>query len=245
MSIRVQLVFYPQESENTVMNIPLDFRRHFISITKQLLCQSSAFHRYSLEKPGYAPFAIGVEFAAIGEVSLEKSIMEIRPPAIMTFSTGDIGLFTQMCNEAIQKRKLHILGMELRTVQLQPPIQITSAKAELSLLGHMVLRTETGYIKDSNDRTAIEEAINYHMQTKADYLRTYWDIPVPKLEPLSITNTSQLRLGVCFHYSGLISSLRGSFECEGNPDTIQFLYDYGVGSRNGQAFGLVKEVRGI
>ncbi|MFN4226541.1 MAG: CRISPR-associated endoribonuclease Cas6 [Candidatus Ratteibacteria bacterium] len=46
------------------------------------------------------------------------------------------------------------------------------------------------------------------------------------------------------HYNGYVRGFRGKFILEGEPEILQFLYDYGFGVRTGQGFGLLEIVKG-
>ena len=41
------------------------------------------------------------------------------------------------------------------------------------------------------------------------------------------------------HYGGVLRGFKGVFYLEGEPEMLQFVYDYGLGVKTGQGFGLI------
>jgi CRISPR-associated endoribonuclease Cas6 len=236
--MRVQLVFLPAEGAG-VVSIPQDFRRCFISTLKSLTCESTLFERYQMDKPGYAPFGMSIEFAKALGLDRESRCLQVKAPVVMNLSSGDMQIFTDLCNSGINKQgDLTALGMSLARLELLPPVKLGSGRVQFKTQGHMVLPSPNGYLGD-DDRESLEEAMNYHLFTRADYLRQQWGIAVPEMEPLRLVDSENLHRGVCLHYGGYLTTLTGAFTLEGNAPTLQFVYDYGLGARNGQGFGLL------
>jgi len=42
------------------------------------------------------------------------------------------------------------------------------------------------------------------------------------------------------HYGGFLKGFKGKFKISSNPETLQFIYDYGWGNRTGSGMGLVE-----
>lgn len=47
------------------------------------------------------------------------------------------------------------------------------------------------------------------------------------------------------HYNGFIKGFKGVFYLESHPEMLQFIYDYGLGVRTGQGFGLLEVIAEI
>lgn len=45
------------------------------------------------------------------------------------------------------------------------------------------------------------------------------------------------------HYNGFLKGFKGVFLLESHPEMLQFIYDYGLGVRTGQGFGLIEMVK--
>lgn len=241
--MRVKCIFYP-ETQKEQLAIPLDFRRHFISFIKTLLLNSSFYQRFEKEKPGYSPYVFGVEFAKIVEINSEKQRLFVQPPVMVTFSTGLFNLLTDICNSAItNKSQLNVLGLKLSRINLLPLKQIQSNTVEFRIVGHAALRGEDDYVDPSN-QIQLEEAINTHMQTKLAFLnQVYSKSNGLHFSPVVFTDYRKLLKGVCQHYGGKITTIKGNVTLSGSPDCLQFLYDYGLGVRTGQGFGLLEVIR--
>ena len=159
---------------------------------------------------------------------------------LLTFSTGLYDSRTDICNGAITiKGKNTVLGLILDEIQLLPTT-IKSDVVKFQVLGHAVLRGKDEYVDNSN-AAELEEAINTHLQTKLSFLNQHL-VPIgdATYSPVRLTEHRQLAKGVCQHYGGKVTSIRGKITLSGYPSSLQFLYDYGLGVRTGQ--GLI--VRG-
>lgn len=239
--MRIRLLFDGERGYEEPLGIDQDFRRSIISAIKSITTKAYLGSRYILDRPGYAPFGCSVEFSKILGFERQFKRMLIRPPLIMMLSSGDFQIFTELCNGAIQaKNKLTVLGMTLREVTLLPEPARFSPRVCFETIGHMVLPGKQGYV--GVNEAVIEEAINFHLFNRASFYRDTWNINIPNLQPVSLIETHNLHKGVCYHYGGYLTTLRGRFVLEGIQESLQFLYDYGIGSRTGQAFGLVKVV---
>ncbi len=241
--MRVKCFFYP-ETTIEQLSIPMDFRRHFISFIKTLLLDSSFYQRFEKEKPGYSPYVFGVEFAKIVDIDSERQEISVQPPVILTISTSLFNLFTDMCNSAIvNKDKSNVLGLKLSRINLLPLKQIRSNTVEFRIVGHAALRGEDDYA-DPGKKKQLEEATNTHMRTKMDFLnRVYFSSSEIHFTPVVFTDYRKLTKGVCQHYGGKITTIKGNVTLTSSPDCLQFLYDFGLGVRTGQGFGLLEVVK--
>ncbi|SHH08396.1 CRISPR-associated endoribonuclease Cas6 [Thermosyntropha lipolytica DSM 11003] len=242
--MRVRFDLYPVKAEQTLL-IPLDFRRYFISLLKTLLANSPHYERFNEDKPGYSPYTFGVKFGRVIEIIPGDKVMIVRPPISVIFSTGFYDLMTDICNGAIAiKRKRTILDLQLKDITLMPNREIKSRIVEFKTVGHLVLRGKDSYLAPCCDKSALEEAINTHLQTRLAFLKKHYPglngIP---LKPVTLSDYRQLHKGVCEHYGGKITTLKGNLTLSGDPRCLQFIYDYGLGVRSGQGFGLLEVVK--
>lgn len=240
--LRVRFTLRPANQQEECV-IPMDFRHHFISLTKTLLQDSLFSRRFDEPHPGYSPYVFCVQFRKIQRFDPEEEVMVISPPVFLTFSTGLYDLMTDVCNKAISiKGKDTILGLKLDEIHLLPNIVIRSSCVKFRLVGHAVLRGEEGYL-DNTEAGEIEEAINTHLQTKLKFFDQYI-LPFEDtiFSPIKVIEHQGLTKGVCYHYGGKITSVRGNITLSGYPTSLQFLYDYGLGVRTGQGFGLLEVV---
>lgn len=237
--MRVQLLL---DSSEERLFIPMDFRRYFISLTKMLLYKSPYFQRFEQTKPGYSPYVFGIKFAKFIGVDREKNKLVVVPPIIFTFSTGLFGLMADICNNAIaNKGEITVLGLQLLNIRVLPIKKITSETVCFHIVGHASLRGKDGYLDPAN-KTDLEESINTHLETKFRFLRQNYEIHSISLQPIRVTDYKSLKKGVCEHYGGKITTLKGNITLIGKPEVLQFLYDYGLGVRSGQGFGLLEVI---
>lgn len=210
-----------------------------------MLLDTSPFsQRFEESTPGYSPYVFSVHFSKVCRVVPNDGVIFIKPPVFMTFSTGLFDLMTDVCNRAIAiKGQNTILGLKLDQIQLLPNKEIRSDTVKFQVIGHAVLRGSDGYL-DNTDEAQIEEAINTHLQTKLNFLNQKIT-PLDDIlySPIKLVEHQKLTKGVCQHYGGKITSIRGNITLSGYPASLQFLYDYGLGVRTGQGFGLLEVVK--
>jgi len=236
--LRVSFTFRPKDNCEA-LEIPIDFRRHLISFVKKNLSDTPFFRRFEADKPGYSPYVFGVSFGRI--VGKNNDSILIKPPVVMVFSTGYFDLIAQVCNGAIaHKQKSSMFGLRLTDVNLLPFCKIHNERACFRIVGHAVFRGEHGYV-DTSDPEGIEEALNTHLQKKLSFLsRQYGEQDHETLCRIRLEDCSRLRKGVCHHYGGKLTTVQGEIVLTGKPELLQFVYDFGLGVRNGQGFGLVE-----
>lgn len=243
--MRVKMSFTRHNSDdNREMTIPLDFRRYFISIMKTIADGSPLFKRFTDEKPGYSPYAFAVDFARVENIDTRNKQMVIKLPVTMTVSTGMFEVMTAICNGAIKmKGKETTLGLTLMDVRLLPDRRIKSRTVTFKVAGHSVLRGRKDYL-DGNTKSELEESINTHLLTKLNFLHAHYGREILPGEqcPVQVLSALGIKKGVCLHYGGNLTTLRGSISLAGEPPALQFLYDYGLGVRTGQGFGLLEVI---
>jgi CRISPR-associated endoribonuclease Cas6 len=242
MDTRATFTFRPVD-ESQIVEIPIDFRRHFISFVKSILSDTPFFHRFEMDKPGYSPYVFGVSFNRVIEKSGESKSLIVKPPIIMTFSTGLFNLLAEACNGAIElKQKPTILGLYLTDVNLRSFRKIRDEKACFRLVGHAVFRGESKYI-DASDLEGIEESINTHLQNRIAFFGQQYGDQFPSIiKKIKLVNHYHLRKSVCRHYGGQLTTVQGNLTLAGEPELLQFIYDFGIGVRTGQGFGLTEVV---
>ncbi|MBO8169069.1 MAG: hypothetical protein H0Z35_07800 [Thermoanaerobacteraceae bacterium] len=243
--MRVSIILAPGEMKQHVI-FPLDFRRHFISLIKSMLENSLVFNRFKQERPGYSPYVFSVNFQKIVDIDTRTQQMCVRPPVYLLFSTGIYEVMTALCNGAISLRGQNtILGLKLRYINLLPLKEIKSSPQVFKIRGHAVLRGRNGYINAAESTVEeLEEAINTHLLKQHEFLRQeYGQSLSPRIGKIKvIPSASSYHKGVCSHYGGWLTTLQGSIALDGSADSLQFLYNFGLGVRTGQGFGLL-EVR--
>jgi CRISPR-associated endoribonuclease Cas6 len=171
--------------------------------------------------------------------------MTVKPPVYVTFSTGIFDVMTAVCNGAIGLQgKETVLGLKVAGVYLLPLRKINSKSVEFKVLGHAALRGKDDYV-DGQNYHEVEESINTQMSTRFYFLNQQYalDYVSTAVGPVRVVSSDFLRKGVCYHYGGQITTLQGKIHLAGDPTALQFLYDFGMGTRTGQGFGLLEVVR--
>lgn len=245
--MRLQLRLVPYKNDADLLMLPFDFRRHFISLLKTFLHESELYSRFTSEQSGYSPYVFSIRFNKILAIDTEKQEVQIRPPVYMIISSGFYEVITEIVNASISMRKADkplILGLKLEHVDILPNYKIDTPETEFRFSGHAAFRGKEDYL-DGSDMHLLEESINKHLINKYVFFN---QLPLTlqdnyQLNAISIMESSSYKKGVCHHYGGLITTLQGSIHLKGDKRTLQFLYDFGIGVRTGQGFGLLEVVK--
>ncbi|WP_338834065.1 hypothetical protein MHLNE_04350 [Moorella humiferrea] len=241
MRLRVNLL--PANGEERIA-IPYDFRRYFISLLKQVLDGTEVAERFSVEQPGFSPYVFSVSFKRLVDWDKEKQRFTVLPPVLMEISTGIPSVMTAIANGVLRLYgKPVVLGLKVDAFSVLPLTLLTNEMAVFKIKGHAVLRGKDGYLDLSESTTAeIEEAINAHLFKRLEFLSSIY-VPSGAVSPVSVVSElSSYRKGVCAHYGGMITTVQGRMALQGSPASLQFLYDFGIGVRTGQGFGMLERL---
>ncbi|MGB9791253.1 MAG: CRISPR-associated endoribonuclease Cas6 [Thermacetogeniaceae bacterium] len=241
--MRLRICLVPADGRDKAV-IPFDFRRHFISLLKQLFEGSGVAERFALERPGFSPYVFGVGFRRVVGWKSEEQLLEVVPPVQMVISTGIPPVLTAAANGALRLYdRPAVLGLKVASLSVMPLRRLREETAVFRIAGHAVLRGKDGYLDPSaSSPEEIAEAINTHMFKRLEFLSPDY-LPPGRISPVSVVpELSSLRKGVCAHYGGMITAVQGRIALKGSPASLQFLYDFGIGVRTGQGFGMLERV---
>lgn len=243
--MRLSLYLVPYNQEKDQLEIPCDFRRHFMSFIKMMLENTEVFKRFQLEKPGFSPYVFGVGFNKITNIDREKEVIVINPPVYMEISSGIPEIIASLANGAL---RLHgsrtVLNLKLISVNVPPLRIIRKDSALFKIKGHAVLRGADSYLDPENSTPyQIEEALNTQLERQVKFFNDEYHTGY-SFSPVSFIPTgSLLKKGVCEHYGGKITTVTGTIALKGQPEMLNFIYNFGLGIRTGQGFGLVNVVQ--
>jgi len=243
-------------------NIGKDYRNYFLSFLKTVFTKGNAFDQlYSTKKtkPFVFSFWLGKDFEV-------KEKIKIGERLSMLFSTGDSFVLTSFYNGVLSIKKQHIeipfgdSNLKIERITLLPLKRITASKVLCKTVGISVLTNPDASAKDfkkwyiipTDDLDIFNKALKIRTNQRYRYINgktKNFDI---KLKPLSENEfhifkslykqtslNSSINETVVKHYGGYLRGFRGVFFLEGAPEILQFVYDYGLGVRTGQGFGMI------
>lgn len=242
--MRLNLKLIPNNQVNIHMEIPLDFRRHFISFIKMILDGTEIFQRFELEQPGFSPYVFGVNFNRIVDIDRERGIMKIKPPVYMEISSGIPEVTVALANGALKLRGNYtVLGLRLSSVNVPPLKTIKRDSVLFKIKKHAVLRGKNDYLDPGYSKAEeIEESLNTHLSRQIDFIYKNYHTKYSFSPITYLADESSLRKGVCEHYGGKLTTVCGTIALKGRPEMLNFIYNFGLGVRTGQGFGLVNTV---
>jgi len=236
------------ESEND-LTFPKDYRRYFMSFLKKAFEKAGFLDEIFGEKK-YRPYVFSVWF---GENFKIDEKVRAGNKISFFFSSGDPLVITNFYDGVLklkdERHKLIKECFEIKEIRLLSYKKITSNKATFKTMGICVLNNPQGLKKDfkawyvtPNDDLELFNEILY--QRTNDRFRYVTGKNVTHFIKLNLIEGRQLKEVIAKHYNGNVRGFSGTFELEGSPEILQFVYDYGLGVRTGQGFGLIELVNG-
>jgi len=163
------------------------------------------------------------------------------------FSTGREDLLGTLVNFAIDMKKAKegisfgrsAPEFKLADIRLRPTPPLTGSFTTLS---PVVLNDPT---KDPKDPKK-----HFIIPGEGDYERRLYETIRERMKALVSKSPKRLKLKgysvrevMVRHYGGYIRGAMGRLDIDADGDTLRFIYDYGLGVRTGQGFGMLKAVR--
>lgn len=253
--------------------IPRDYRKYFIFISfiKSVFTETSRFDEiYGGKK--IKPFTFSVFLG--DEFEIKEENFKINPPFNFIFSTGDMEIFSHFYNGVLKMKKEGkglILGKNkifpVKEIYLEKNLKIKTNCAIFKTIGVCILNNPDESAKNfekwfitpnSEDIDKFNEILEKRMIEKYERINGRKIQTKITLTPLSDTLLfiRQGRLSESFkdksirdvyvkHYNGFLKGFKGIFYLESEPSMLQFIYDYGLGIRTGQGFGLLELIAQI
>lgn len=252
--MRIKIDF---EIRNSPLKFKRDYRRYFISFIKKVYSHS-ILKRIHLKKE-YRPYTFSVWFGKNWE--MDENHIQVEKNLSLIFSSGDPEVITNFYNGAIELKKkdepsLSFKGASLYIshISLLPYRKINSERILFKTMGVCVLNNPRAskkdfkkwYIIPTDDPSTFNECLSERTLERYQFITGRKDTYSLKLIPFY---ESSIREAIVEHYSeedrkkGYVRGFRGVFWLEGEPEILRFVYDYGLGIRTGQGFGLLEIVR--
>jgi|GEM_PF-366320 CRISPR-associated endoribonuclease Cas6 len=259
--MRLKVVIGDEEEE---IKIKDDYRRYFISFVKMSFEDNfDKIYSKKIVKPFTFSVFLGKNFKK------EKEEMIISPPVNLIFSTGDFEIFTQFFNGVMKMKEenkgIKIGGgkiLRIKNLFLMKPAEITSSSAIFKTVETCILTNpdedaknfKRWFITPKDNLDEFNRIFEKRMNQKYEIIKGRKISAKIRLIPLGDEERQRLvRKGVIpgsfnhesikevyvKHYGGFMRGFKGVFYLEGNPEMLQFVYDYGLGVRTGQGFGLI------
>jgi CRISPR-associated endoribonuclease Cas6 len=254
--IKVEL----RKEEGTAL--PKDHRNYFLSFLKRVFSEGGSFDNLYLRKktkPFVFSFWLGKDFEVDEEIKISDEIS-------MLFSTGDFSILTSFYNGIINMKKQNVnislgeLKLKIERVSILPPKRVTAKKILCKTVGISVFTNPEASSKDFKKWYIIPtdniDLFNYVLKKRTNERYRYIngntkDFEI-NLKPLSeeefhifksLSQQKKLKSSInetiVKHYGGYLRGFRGVFFLEGDQEILQFIYDYGMGVRTGQGFGMI------
>lgn len=243
--MRLKLTF----KGNQPFNLTRDYRRYFISLLKRIF-QASGLDESIYSKKEYKPYTFSVWLGK--EFEIEKEIKNCNILSLL-FSSGDPEVVTHFYNGALALKKRGDIifnknNLTIADILLLPYRRINTTSVLFKTIGISVLNDPSAdkkdfkkwYIIPNDDLERFNECLLQRTNSRYQFITQkagVQQIRLVLLPEFSIKET------IVEHYGGYVRGFRGIFKLEGSPEILQFVYDYGLGIRTGQGFGLLEMIK--
>ena len=227
----------------TLYKIKKNYRPIFLHLFKEIASKSALFDKLYAEKE-FSPFASSVYFG--NNFKVLKDGFQFSSPIQLFFSTGQFALYAHFINGCLDfKNNSETIKIDKETEMFVEdifPIQpekVSSHEISIKTMSPIVVQNPDASKEDFNNfyltpnDSYFQEIINIITQKRMHHHET------DGFTPITI-KTVKSRDEYVYHYGGYVKSSSGIFNLKASKETLQFLYDYGIGNRTGQLFGLFK-----
>ena len=248
--MRLKIIF---GKKDVPLEISRDYRRYFISFLKKVFTKSGEFENlYSFKKLKPFTFSIflGDKFEMIEDK--EEKMVKVVPPFNLVFSTGDLKIFTNFYNGVLdlknEKEGVHLEGKNfpIEEILLEKNVKINTDTIIFKTAGICVLTDPDEDAKDFERWFIVPCQENIEKFNEVLEKRT--------LEKYRIIIGEKINTKIKFiplktkeiyvkHYDGFLKGFKSVFVLQSHPQILQFVYDYGLGVRTGQGFGLLEIIK--
>ncbi len=259
MRIEVELLF------NGSFSFPKDYRNYFISFLKSVFAKAGVLESL-YEKKKTKPFVFSVWLGDKFEIEGER--VHLGDRIYLLFSTGEPSILTHFYNGIIEIKERNetiLLGktnLQIKNITLQPLKKITSRKILCKTTGISVLTNpeasarnfKNWYIIPTDDTELFNKVLKKRTNERFERIRggkRNFEIelkPLTEEEFFILKSLQKERVNfekpinetIVKHYGAYLRGFRGYFFLEGDEEILQFVYDYGLGVRTGQGFGMIE-----
>lgn len=223
-----------------------DIRKYLISFLKKIFSsasQSKYEELFSTKKTKpyvYSPF-LGSKW--------DKGIL--GPDISIIFSSGDISIISYFWNGilSLQKDRKTFIEIEgekfiLDNIKLLPQRKINSSKIICKSIGAIVMTDPSASSSDFSEWFIVPN--NNNLERFNDVLNKRLALSYSSIKKDTLKNKIVFEILPGYKitevvvpiFNGYVKGFKGIFSLQGTPETLQFLYDFGMGVRTGQGFGL-------
>lgn len=247
--MRLNLTFISEKQK--ILSSSQTLRNNFISFLKKTFQSSSyIFYNKLFNKKQFKPYVFSVWY---GKNFNER---KVGPQIKFIFSSGDCETITHFWNGLLVIKNLNedyfsanSIKFSLKNINITKQIKINSDKIVVETIGITVVTNPNEDPKNFDKWYLVPKKSNIEFFNEILTLRTKqrYEFLLNKKMPseviLEFTNDNDIKECVIPHYGGYIKGFKGRFILKSSPEVLQFLYDYGLGVRTGQGFGLIDIVK--
>lgn len=247
--MRIKLKFISSQQ----ISLPLDdnsLRNYFISFIKKTFeCNSVEFYESIFNKKQFKPYVFSIWYGS------EFKLKRVGPQISFIFSSGDPTVIMRFWNGLLslkEKNKSYICfnstKFDLDGIELIKSPKIYKKEIIVKTIGISILTNPNSTPKEFGKwylvpkRESLDlfnEILTFRTKQRYEFLLNE---KLPCEVKLDLID-EPIRECIIPHYKGYLKGFKGKFVLKSSPEVLQFLYDFGLGVRTGQGFGLFEVIR--
>lgn len=246
MRINISLV------SDSSTNLNIDYRRSFISLIKRAFGNTEISEKI-LSKKEYKPYTFSVWLG--DKIEIEKEKIQTDKIITFLFSSGDPVIITNFYNGILplKGKKISLTKdyiFTITNINLLPYRKINTNKVLFKTIGVSVLNDPESskndfkrwYIIPTDDLERFNQCLAQRTNSRYQFITNKAGVHKIKMV-LPYETDNPIKETIVKHYEGNVRGFRGIFWLEGSPEILQFVYDYGLGIRTGQGFGMLEIIK--
>lgn len=223
-------------------SIDKDFRMSFISFFKSIFDGSPKFKELYGNKKQFSPFCSSLYLGKI--LGFKDNGIQFKPNSTLFFSTGEYDIYSYYINGCLFfKNDNRTIGfgnnqeLSISKILPIPDAKPQTKKIVIKSMSPMVVQNACASTKDFDnyyltpEKKEFQDMINIITQKRMKHLGFY-NYNNIDIYPIKFRTEHPK------HFGGYLKASKGIFEISSSVETLQFLYDYGIGNRTGQLFGM-------
>ncbi len=240
--MRIKIMLGSDDSEKQLL-LNKNIKPVGISFLKTIYSKSPVFNNLYNSDKKRMPFCSALYLGKNMKIAEDYIITD--SPITFFFSTGRFDIYSYFingCMDFMNEGKMILLknNQRLKITKIEPlPSKTIGKKITIKTMSPFVLQNPKVDRKDfknfyvTAEHDSFESVLNEVTEKRMAYLG------IKGFSPIKI-KTNKSKIDQIPHYKGYVRATRGEFELVSSIKTLQFLYDYGIGTRTGQLFGMFR-----
>ncbi|MCF6192022.1 MAG: CRISPR-associated endoribonuclease Cas6 [Candidatus Hydrothermae bacterium] len=232
---------------NPERRLPAEYRRLFLSLLKKALKHRQLVDLMFTRKRT-RPYTFSVYLGSPLQFDRVHRQFVTNDHIFFWFSTGDTvlgseilaGIMEMKNSPFVYSRNNHTYTLTLQSVRIVPEPAVFGNQVTFRTLGIAVLTDPRENAEDMDRWFVLPDDPRFPEVFALRARERYrWILGVPYSGDFAVEVVNPPKTRKVWHYNLLLKGFSGRIRVQAHPEMLKFLYQYGIGVRTGQGFGMV------